>query len=77
MREGLKLAKDHNWHKVIIESDSKLAVNLVHPCDIKNHPDKTLISNCRRLMDELDADVIHTLRDGNWCANILAKMGIT
>ena len=27
-------------------------------------------------MDELDADVIHTLKEGNRCADILAKMRI-
>ena len=71
MREGLKLARDRNWQKVIIESDSEVAVDLVHPCDIENHPDKTLISDCRRLMVELDADVIHILREGNRCADMI------
>lgn len=73
MREGLKLAKERNWKKAIIKSDSEVAV---HSCDIENHLDKTLISDCRRLVDELDADVIHMLTEGNLCVNILAKIGI-
>ena len=76
IRAGLKLAKEKNWKRVIIESDSEVAVDLVHPCDVNNHPDKVLIMDSRKMMDELDADIIHTLREGNRCADILSKMGI-
>lgn len=51
-------------------------MDLIHPCDINNHPEKVLIQDCRNLMDEMEAIVIHTFREGNRCADILAKIGI-
>ncbi|KAM7506927.1 hypothetical protein LguiA_017380 [Lonicera macranthoides] len=51
-------------------------MDLMHPCDVENHSEKVLIQYYRNLMDEMDASVIHILREGNRCVDILPKMGI-
>lgn len=44
--------------------------------DVNNHPDKILIEDCRKLIEEMEATLTHTLREGNRCADLLGKMGI-
>lgn len=51
-------------------------MDLIHPCDVENHSERVLSQYYHNLMDEMDVSVIHILREGKRCANILAKMGI-
>ncbi|KAM7472339.1 hypothetical protein LguiA_010522 [Lonicera macranthoides] len=76
IRRGLKLAKDRNWKGVIIESDSEDALDLIECGEIENHPDRIIIEDCCKMVKELEAVMKHALREGNMCADLLAKMGI-
>ncbi|KAM7515774.1 hypothetical protein LguiA_005357 [Lonicera macranthoides] len=58
------------------EAYFEVVVDLVHPCNVDNHPNKMLIMASREMMEELDANIIHNLCEGNRCADILSKMGI-
>ncbi|KAG5579913.1 hypothetical protein H5410_050540 [Solanum commersonii] len=42
---------------------------------VDNHPDRDMIEECRRLLFELGISMMHTLREGNRCADHLAKLG--
>lgn len=52
-----------------------MVVVLFHPDNVDNHPNKMLIMDIRKMMEERDADIIHTLREGNRCVDILSKDG--
>ncbi|KAH0719717.1 hypothetical protein KY290_004632 [Solanum tuberosum] len=73
---GLTVAKNFNLTNVIIETDSKVALMLMIKREaVNNHPDCNVIEECRRLMLELGVSIMHTLRQGNNCADHLAKLG--
>ncbi|OIT02693.1 putative ribonuclease h protein [Nicotiana attenuata] len=73
---GLTLAKNYSLKKVIIETDSNDALMLLSVRnDIESHPDHDLIEDCTRLMSELKICLVHTLREGNNCADHLSKLG--
>lgn len=59
-----------------MESDSKEALNLIEYGDIGNHPDRIIVEDCRQMVEELEVVMKHALREGNRCADLLAKMGI-
>ncbi|KAH0719725.1 hypothetical protein KY290_004640 [Solanum tuberosum] len=42
---------------------------------VDNHPARDVIEECRHLFSELEISMIHTLREGNNCADHLAKLG--
>ncbi|KAL3355755.1 hypothetical protein AABB24_016765 [Solanum stoloniferum] len=73
---GLTVAKNFNLTNVIIETDSNEALMLMIKREaVDNHPDYNVIKECRRLMLELGVSIMHTLRQGNNCADHLAKLG--
>ncbi|KAH0721913.1 hypothetical protein KY289_004957 [Solanum tuberosum] len=73
---GLTMAKNFNLTNVIIETDSNEALMLMIKREaVDNHPDYDVIEECRRLMLELGVSIMHTLRQGNNCADHLAKLG--
>ncbi|OIT01967.1 putative ribonuclease h protein [Nicotiana attenuata] len=76
---GLTLAKNYNLKKVLIETDSSDALMLLTVADnvTKSHPDRVLMKECRSLISKLGITLIHTLRQGNNCADHLAKLGRT
>ena len=75
---GLKLAKDRGWEEVELDSDSKTTVDLVNSTnEVDNHSQKTLIEACCMLKQDMKAEVNHSLREGNRCADWLAKLGAT
>ena len=41
----------------------------------ENHPDRILIHDCKVMATELEASIVHILREANRCADILAHMG--
>ncbi|KAF7820707.1 reverse transcriptase [Senna tora] len=72
---GIKLAKDLACRKLVVESDSLSAVKLLfenYSCN--SHTSGALIQFCRStLPDFSEVQVCHTLREGNMCADALAK----
>ncbi|KAF7814603.1 reverse transcriptase [Senna tora] len=76
--EGLNLAKHLGCIRIIVETDSSVAVNLINSkeCGNLNHF-AALISVCRAsLLDFSEAKVVHAHREGNACADILAKRAV-
>lgn len=60
---------------VIIESDSSIAVNLVNERAPENHPQRNFINDAKSLLTSTEATLNHIYREGNECADHLAKMG--
>lgn len=76
VRHGLELAKERGWIDVDIETDSYNAHDPVNgEDDITNHSERILIEECRNLLKGSDYKLIHTLREGNKCADTLARYG--
>ncbi|WMV49604.1 hypothetical protein MTR67_042989, partial [Solanum verrucosum] len=72
----LTVAKNFNLKNVIIETDSCEVLMLTSKGGaVDNHPDRDMIEECRRLLFELGISMMHTLREGNRCADHLAKLG--
>ena len=59
-----------------METDSEQALELIETGEIENHPAKIIVQDCRVLLRDLEAELIHSLREGNRCADMLAKVGI-
>ncbi|KAK9112949.1 hypothetical protein Scep_020468 [Stephania cephalantha] len=76
IREGLKLAWQRGFHKILLESDSQPAVQYLMSEIGDSHPLAPLINECLDLL-ELDWWVRpqHVLREGNRAADHLANMG--
>ncbi|KAF7834613.1 putative ribonuclease H-like domain-containing protein [Senna tora] len=75
MATGLELAINLNCRKLIVEADSLVAVNLVaeNKC-VNTHHLATLIKFCRsKLKNFVEVHVSHIHREGNACADLLAK----
>lgn len=61
----------------IWDSLSKLGSCLVHHADVFTHHYEIETATIRKYMDEAWAFLLcHTLREGNTCADFLAKLGI-
>lgn len=76
IRVALKICTERNWTGVRIETDCLNAVRLVHgEDDEENHPDRVLVEDCIRLIRERNTAIIHVRREGNRCADRLAKLG--
>lgn len=77
IHEALRQVKHCNLKKVIIETDSNEALMLISRAKKvdANHPDHKVIEDCRILLSEVETCLIHTLRQGNNCADQLAKLG--
>ena len=71
---GLKMTNDLQIKKLLIESDSAIAVNLLMSADIDLHPLATIIRNCHGLMKLFDScQIQHVYRECNYVADALAK----
>ena len=60
----------------IVEVDSTNVVNLLKRDDFDNHPLRTLIQDCKFIMDKFKLTIMHTLREDNMCADAMAKIGV-
>ncbi|KAK9285334.1 hypothetical protein L1049_024525 [Liquidambar formosana] len=75
-RQGLMLAWEKSFRKIIFEIDSKDAMeSIINPND-ELDPLGALIQDCKDFTNRnWDCRVTHTLREGNCCTNFLAKSG--
>ncbi|XP_045831415.1 uncharacterized protein LOC123922770 [Trifolium pratense] len=73
---GLQICWENGFRRIICFSDSLQAVNLIREGVSAHHRFANEIFSIRQLVDK-DWDVVleHTLREGNACADVLAKMG--
>ncbi|KAL4558033.1 hypothetical protein LXL04_036229 [Taraxacum kok-saghyz] len=73
---GLRLIRAMEFKKVVIETDSQAALLLLTVDGVHDsHPLKLLIEDCRRDLRELGCYMVHVKRDGNHCADRMAKIG--
>jgi hypothetical protein len=78
MYEGLRIARSKSFLHLIMESDSKLLVDMVtNNCKI-NGATPILIRRIRDLINlPCHVQINHTLREGNKCADWLASYNLT
>ena len=72
---GRKLAKERGWKKPILETYYETALQLIETGEKDNHAEKIIIKDCRVLVNETKAKIVHLLREGNRCADLLSKVG--
>ena len=76
LRDGLKLALNAEIQRLIVELDTKVVVDIVKSNVVTNKPYAPLLYDCRCLMRRfLQVQVIHVYREGNRCADALARWG--
>ena len=65
IRNGLQHSKERDWRKDIIETDSQVTLDLIEAGDVDNHPDRIIVQDCRAFEREMEANIVHTFREGN------------
>jgi ribonuclease HI len=75
--QGLKLAISFNLEELVCYSDSLLTVNLIKEDLNHYHVYAVLIQNIKDLMDSRNFTLHHSLREGNKCADFMAKLGVS
>lgn len=73
--QGLILAKSLDITKLVCYSDSLLCINLLKGNTMRFHVYAVLIQDVKDLIKEFIVTICHTLREGNQCADFLAKLG--
>jgi len=72
---GLSIATDMGITELACYSDSLLSINLITGNSSKYHVHAVLIQDIKDKLSQLNYSPHHTLREGNQCANFLAKLG--
>ncbi|KAM7477488.1 hypothetical protein LguiA_025701 [Lonicera macranthoides] len=68
IRHAFKLCLERGWTNVSVETDSYAVYEFMNDDgDVKNHPEKILIQDCRTMLAKSGATLNHTLREGNKC----------
>jgi len=75
--QGLLLAKDKCIVDLICYFDSLLCINIITGPFFKFHVYAVLVQDIKELMEQVQATISHALREGNHCADFLAKLGAT
>lgn len=76
VREGLRLAVEKGLTDIIVETDSKEVVRLIHHADASSHPLAASILYCRHLLDSFHSCTIqHVLPEGNASAEFMENLG--
>ncbi|GKV28437.1 hypothetical protein SLEP1_g37496 [Rubroshorea leprosula] len=76
IRDGLQLAIMHNFSHIIVESDSLVAIHLLHEPPPPSHNLSPLIFDCRELLQLIHhAELKHVVRESNMAADQMAKLG--
>lgn len=73
---GLSLAWRNGYRDIVCETDSMMALNLIKDGVDLFHPHASILANIHKVMaQDWNVELIHTLREGNSCADWLAKNG--
>lgn len=70
-----RLAINMGIENLVCFSDSQLSVNLISGEVSKFHAHAVLIQDIKDLIVAHNYNILHTLREGNHCANFMAKLG--
>ncbi|GFY84043.1 hypothetical protein Acr_03g0008170 [Actinidia rufa] len=74
--ESLTRMEVQELRNVDIESDSKVAVNLIKEGPSQNFPHRAIVEECGELIRRSGSNIGHTLREGNRVADKLANLGV-
>ncbi|KAG5052509.1 hypothetical protein JHK87_004707 [Glycine soja] len=75
---GMRLVADRHMKKVIVESDSLAAINLIHEGCPTLHPCFGIVEEIKNLYNEFEhCRCRHILREANILANTFAKHGLS
>jgi ribonuclease HI len=72
---GLRMAIDMGLDDLICYSDSLLSVNLINGNTPSYHTYAVLIQDIKDMLQDSNFTLHHTLREGNHCADFMAKLG--
>ena len=72
---GLQMVSALGISDFVCYSDSLLSIILINGPPLKFHLYATLIQDIKDLLILTNTHVLHTLREGNYCDDILAKLG--
>lgn len=72
---GLILARNLNIEDLVCYNDSLHCINLLKGPILNFHVYAVLIQDVKDLMEQNNVSVYHTLREGNQCADFMAKFG--
>lgn len=76
LQQGLQLLWEGGFEKIICESDSLDVVNMLKAEVSHLHPYSCIMVYIKKLLSlEWDVQITYTLREGNACADYLAKLG--
>jgi ribonuclease HI len=73
--QGLKMAIRLNFEDLVCYSDSLLAVNLINGDTSQFHAYAVIIQDIKDMLVSRNYSLHHTLREGNQCADFMAKLG--
>ncbi|OMO81372.1 hypothetical protein COLO4_23635, partial [Corchorus olitorius] len=66
VRDALRIAVDNGYQNIMLECDSKVAIQLITGCFNDRHTYSPLLVDCKYFMDLLNVHKIdHTFREGN------------
>jgi len=72
---GISIALDMGITDMVIYSDSLHSINLITENSSHFHAHAVLIQDIRDVLSQGNYSLHHTLREGNFCADYLAKLG--
>lgn len=72
---GLIIAQNLGFVELVCYSDSLVCINLIKGRLEKYHVYVVFIQDIKELLHQSNVTVCHTLREGNQCADFLAKLG--
>jgi ribonuclease HI len=72
---GLITTQNLGFVELVCYSDSLVCINLINGSLEKYHIHVVLIQDIKELLHQSNVTVCHTLREGNQCADFLAKLG--
>jgi len=75
IHQGLKLAINMGIEDLVCYSDFLLSINLISGVTSQFHIYVVLIQDIKDLLATRNFSIQHTLRDGNQCADFMAKLG--
>lgn len=75
---GLLVAWSRGYRRLTCYSDSQIAIDLLKNEVPKFHQQAALICSIKDLLQrQWEVSILHTLREGNQCADFMAKLGAT
>lgn len=75
IHRGLLLAVESDYEEMVCYSDSMLSIKVVTEQDSNFHAYVVLIQDIKDLLSSRNFSIHHCLREGNQCADFLAKLG--